>query len=455
MFYDRERELEKLNSVHSQPGSTFVVIYGRRRVGKTALAREFLRDKLGLYFFVGEKDEALLLEEFQEEIEKNLSGYLPSYLKLKFSTLEELFEFILDFSRERKIVVVFDEFQNVLRINPSMAFELQRFIDQNAEKPLLIVLSGSYLGMMKKLFASRKAPLYGRSSVFMGLRPLKPSHVFSMLRDMGIEDSERKVTFYSLFGGVPKYYELLELLGEDEPLELLTKAVEYSTFIVSEGEGLLMDEFGKGYRTYFSILRAIAGGKNRLVEIANALGVKPGSVSKYLEALQDYYGLIEREKPILGGRRSRYVISDPFMNAWFSLIEPQRKNIEAGDFKAFRRFLEGRLESLLGGAFERTLRDILHELNGKFLTFDELGPQWGRNYEIDLVAINREKKEATFIEAKWSRAVDGPREIGKLIAKSQLVPWKGERRYLLMAKGFRRKCDDCITLDELLSHLNP
>ncbi|WP_054841031.1 DUF234 domain-containing protein [Thermococcus peptonophilus] len=96
------------------------------------------------------------------------------------------------------------------------------------------------------------------------------------------------------------------------------------------------------------------------------------------------------------------------MNVWFSLIEPQRKNIEAGDIKVFRRFLEGRLEGFLGRAFERTLRDILHELNGKMLTFEEMGPQWGRNYEIDLVAVNREKKEATFIEAKWSRDVDGP-----------------------------------------------
>ncbi|ASJ09584.1 hypothetical protein A3L11_10220 [Thermococcus siculi] len=449
-FHDRESEMASLEKAleASRSRLVVVVITGRRRVGKTRLVREFFkRNGVNfLDFFVGVKSERLLMEDFSDEIREKL-GYSP-----EFSTFRDLLQYLERISPE---AVFFDEFQNVLRVNPPMAFELQKFIDRNAEKPLLMVLSGSYLGMMKKLFASRKAPLYGRSSIFMELRPLKPSHVFSMLGDMGVEDAERKVAFYSLFGGVPKYYELLELLGEDEPLELLTRAVEYSTFIVSEGEGLLMDEFGKGYRTYFSILQAIAGGKNRLVEIANALGMKPGSVSKYLEALQDYYGLIERERPILGGRRSRYVIRDPFMNAWFSLIEPQRKNIEAGDVKAFRRFLEGRLESFLGRAFERTLRDILHELNGKLLTFDELGPQWGRNYEIDLVAINREKKEATFIEAKWGRDVDGPREIGKLVAKSQLVPWKGERRYLLVARDFRRKCDDCMTVEELLLHLKP
>jgi AAA+ ATPase superfamily predicted ATPase len=125
MFYNRERELEKLNEVYSFPGSSFLVIYGRRRVGKTALVREFLRDRLGLYFFVGEKDEALLLEEYAREVEDRLSGYLPSYVRLDFKSLEELVEFLLEFSRERKLVVVFDEFQNFRTVKPSFFSSLQ------------------------------------------------------------------------------------------------------------------------------------------------------------------------------------------------------------------------------------------------------------------------------------------------------------------------------------------
>ncbi|GAB6134825.1 ATP-binding protein [Thermococcus prieurii] len=449
-FYDRASEMETLRKVLalSESRLVLVVLTGRRRVGKTRLVREFFRRE-GIDFldlFVGVKSEKLLMEDFAGEVER-LTGYSPRF--------ENFGEFLRYLERLDVKAVFFDEFQNVLRVNPAMAFDLQRFTDRNESKPLLMVVSGSYIGMMKRLFASRKAPLYGRSTVFMELKPLRPRHVFQMLGDLGVEDSGEKVAFYSVFGGVPKYYELVELLGKKTLRELLLEAVRYSTFLVSEGEGLLMDEFGRAYRTYYSILRAIASGKNRLVEIANVLGTKPGSLSKYLDSLIGYYGIVAREVPVLGGRRSRYVIRDNFLNFWFSMIEPQLKNIEAGDIGSFERFLDENLTSFLGRAFERAVADVLWDLNGEFLTFDELGPQWGRNYEIDLVAINRAEKRATFIETKWGTAVDGPRELGRLIAKAASVPWKGERNYLLIARGFRRRCEDCVTVEELLTHLNP
>ncbi|WP_054841033.1 AAA family ATPase [Thermococcus peptonophilus] len=182
-FYDRESEMASLEKAleASRSRLVVVVITGRRRVGKTRLVREFFKRNgvKFLDFFVGVKSERLLMEDFSEEIREKL-GYSPP----EFTTFRDLLQYLERISLE---AVFLDEFQNVLRINPSMAFELQRFIDRNAEKPLLIVLSGSYLGMMKKLFASRKAPLYGRSSVFMELRPLRPSHVFRMLGgDMGL-----------------------------------------------------------------------------------------------------------------------------------------------------------------------------------------------------------------------------------------------------------------------------
>ncbi|AJC72770.1 hypothetical protein X802_07845 [Thermococcus guaymasensis DSM 11113] len=449
-FYDREDEMETLRKALRLSDSRLVVvaITGRRRIGKTRLVREFFRQEGVDYLdlFIGVKGEKLLMEDFAEEV-KRLTGYSPRF--------ENFGEFLRYLEHLDVRAVFFDEFQNVLRVNPAMAFELQKFIDRNESKPMLLVISGSYLGMMRRLFASRKAPLYGRSTVFMELKPLHPSHVFEMLDDLGVKDPEEKVAFYTVFGGVPKYYELVELLGKMTLRELLTDAVRYSTFLVSEGEGLLMDEFGRAYKTYYSILRAIAMGKNRLVEIANLLGMKPGSLSKYLDSLINYYGIVARETPVLGGGRSRYVIKDSFLRFWFTMIEPQLRNIEAGDVGSFEHFLEKNLKVFLGRAFERTVADILWELNGDIITFDKLGPQWGRNYEIDLVAVNSVEKRAVFIEAKWGTSVDGPREIGKLIAKSSLVPWKGEKDYLLIARGFRRECSDCMTIEELVSHLNP
>ncbi len=449
-FYDREREMESLRKALKLSRSRLVVvtITGRRRVGKTRLVREFFKREGVDYldFFIPVKSEKLILEDFSRELRAKL-GYSP-----RFETFSEMFEYLEVADVE---AVFFDEFQNVLRVNPAMAFDLQRFIDRNRDKPLLIILSGSYLGMMRKLLTSRKAPLYGRSTLFVELQPLRPRWVFEMLKDFGITEPVHQVEFYGIFGGIPKYYELLEVFEADNPLNLVVDAVRYSTLLTAEGEGLLMDEFGKAYRTYFSILDAIASGKNRLVEIANAVGMKPGSITKYLEALEDYYGIITRERPILGGRRSRYVISDYFLNFWFSLIEPNRRQVEAGDFNAFRRNLEGKFPEFFGRVFERVVLDLLHDLNGELITFDSIGPHWGRNYEIDLVAINREENIATFIETKWKTNVDGPREIGRLIAKAQNAPWRGEKRYLLIARGFRRECADCITIDEVLEHLKP
>ncbi|WP_456395003.1 ATP-binding protein [Thermococcus sp.] len=449
-FYNRENEIESLRRALKMSRSRLVVvtITGRRRVGKTRLVRDFFdkNDVKYLDFFIPVKSEKLILEDFSREMRAKL-GYSP-----RFETFSEMFEYLKLVEVE---AIFFDEFQNVLRVNPSIAFDLQRFIDQNGDKPLLLILSGSYLGMMKRLMMSRKAPLYGRSTLFIQLQPLRPKWVFRMLRDLGVEDPTSQIEFYGIFGGVPKYYELLEVFETKKPLDIIVNAVRYSAILSAEGEGLLMDEFGKAYRTYFSILEAIASGKNRLVEIANAVGMKAGSITKYLEALEDYYGIITRERPLLGGRRSRYVISDYFLNFWFSMIEPNRRHIETGDFNAFRRNIERRFPEFFGRVFERVVEDVLHDLNGSFITFDLIGPHWGRNYEIDLVAVNSEDKTATFIETKWKSNVDGPREMGRLITKSHNLPWRGEKRYFLIAKSFRRKCDGCITVEELLEHLKP
>ncbi|WP_297436118.1 ATP-binding protein [Thermococcus sp.] len=449
-FYDRENEMESLQKALRLSNSRLVVvtITGRRRVGKTRLVREFFgrTDTTYLDFFFSVKSERLLLEDFSREIKTKL-GYSP-----RFGSFSEMFEYLEVSNVE---AIFFDEFQNVLRVDPAIAFDLQRFIDRNGDKPLLLILSGSYLGMMKRLLMSRKAPLYGRSTLFIELQPLRPRWVFRMLKDLGVEDPISRIEFYGIFGGIPKYYELLEVFETKEPLGIIMEGVRYSTVLSAEGEGLLMDEFGKAYRTYFSILEAIASGKNRLVEIANAVGMKPGSITKYLEALEDYYGIITRERPILGGRRSRYVISDYFLNFWFSMIEPNRRHIEVGDFNAFMRNIGRRFPGFFGRVFERVVRDILHDLNGDLITFDLIGPHWGRNYEIDLVAVDNKDKTATFIETKWKSNVDGPREISRLITKSHNLQWRGEKRYFLIAKSFRRECDGCITVEELLEHLKP
>lgn len=351
------------------------------------------------------KEESLLLEDFQEEISEKL-GYSP-----KFENFEDFLSFL--FKTQDKIAIFFDEFQNFLKINPSIIHDLQKFWDKyKEEKRFFIVLSGSYIGMMKKAFLLRKSPLYGRSDLYIDLKPLKPSIIFQMLDDLGIKDFEEKIKFYGVFGGVPKYYEYLELFSEKTFFSFLEKMLKFSSILQSEGEALLIEEFGRAHKIYFSILEAIANSRNTLVEIANAISQKPTTITKYLKALKEYFNLISREKPLLEkkSKKSRYVINDYFLNFWFTFIRKNQNLVETENYEALMRKIENSFPNYFGRIFERVVRDTLIGLNQRgVLEFDEIGPQWGKSrkgsYEIDLVATKGNK--ALFIEVKWRDDVNG------------------------------------------------
>lgn len=448
-FYDREKELEALEKSFNliKRRSSLVIITGRRRIGKTRLVREFFSRKNIPYldFFVSVKEESLLLEDFQEEISEKL-GYSP-----KFENFEDFLSFL--FKTQDKIPIFFDEFQNFLKINPSIIHDLQKFWDKyKEEKRFFIVLSGSYIGMMKKVFLLRKSPLYGRSDLYIDLKPLKPSVVFQMLDDLGIKDFEEKIKFYGVFGGVPKYYEYLELFNEKTFFSFLEEMLRFSSILQSEGEALLIEEFGRAHKIYFSILEAIANSRNTLVEIANAISQKPTTITKYLKALEEYFNLISREKPLLEkkSKKSRYIINDYFLNFWFTFIRKNQNLVETENYDALIRKIENGFPNYFGRIFERVVGDILVELNQRgVLEFDEIGPQWGKSqkgsYEIDLVATKGNK--ALFIEVKWRDDVNGKKVLEDLMEKAELTKWEGEKEFLIIAKSFKKRAPDATCWD--------
>ena len=448
-FYNRERELEALEKSFSltDKRSSLVIITGRRRIGKTRLVKEFFSRKNVPYldFFVSVKEERLLLEDFQEEIEEKL-GYSP-----RFEGFEDFMNFL--FRTQDRIAVFFDEFQNFLKINPSIVHDFQKFWDRYKEdKNFFIVLSGSYIGMMRKVFLLRRSPLYGRSDLYIDLKPLKPSTVFQMLDDLGVKDFEEKIKFYGVFGGVPKYYEYLELFREKTFFDFLEQMLRFSSIVQSEGEALLIEEFGRAHKIYFSILEAIASGRNTLVEIANAISQKPTTITKYLKSLEEYFNLISREKPVLEKRakKSRYIISDYFLNFWFTFIRKNQGLVETENYGALIKKIEANFPTYFGRVFERVVRDILVELNQKgVVEFEEIGPQWGRarggSYEIDLVGIKGDK--ALFVEVKWRDGINAEAVLNDLKEKADSTRWKGEKEFLLIAKSFKKRADDAVCWD--------
>ena len=178
---------------------------------------------------------------------------------------------------------------------------------------------------------------------------------------------------------MPKYYEYLELFREKTFFDFLEQMLKFSSIIQSEGEALLIEEFGRTHKIYFSILEAIASSRNTLVEIANSISQKPTTITKYLKSLEEYFNLISREKPVLEKKtkKSRYIISDYFLNFWFTFIRKNQALVETENYEALTRKIETNFPNYFGRIFERLAKDILVELNQKgVVEFDEIGPQW-------------------------------------------------------------------------------
>ncbi len=421
-FVDRESELGELREAESLSGKKkFVVVcYGLRRVGKTRLLLEFLKDR-GAYFFVNKnKTSADLLKEFQELMkEKNVLGKLES-----LEDWDGFFEVL--FKREMP-PVVFDEFQNFASVEPSVFGIMQKNIDLNEEKPGLVVLSGSLTGLMKKLFRDAKQPLYGRIKKGMKIEPLGLRPCLEFGSELGMK-KEEIVKAYGIFGGYPKYYVTMEDFAlqnrtAEEIIESLLMAKNAP--LEDEVNAILSQEFGARSGTYYSILEAIANGSNTVSAIAGYLHTTPSSLSRQLKELKDYFDLIELEKPY-AGKRGTYRIRHPLMHYWFSQIYKNYSQY-AGRNPEFIEKLKENLNTACGRAFERTAREfIVSELR-----LTEAARQWGKipgakksesTYEIDLIGRNATTTFA--FEFKWSglTANQALEELRKLREKTRFVP---------------------------------
>ncbi|WP_457752403.1 ATP-binding protein [Thermococcus sp.] len=443
MFYDRERELEKLKDVYSYPGSSFIVIYGRRRVGKTALVREFLKDKLGLYFFVGEKDETLLLEEWVGEVEEKRSGHLPSYVKPKFDSLEELVEFLLDFSRERKLVLVFDEFQNFRVVKPSFFSSLQRLWDEKKETSnLMFIAVGSYVGMIKRIFMDRKEPLFGRADEWMKLKPFDFWTAWGFVRSLVEINPRHFVELYSALGGMPRYLLYVPRYYRGDSIEAI-RGLFFDEFAPLREEGLnvLKLEFGRYYRSYFSILEAVSLGYVTPKEISDGTGLKPLTVGKYLSELTNHYEYLVREVPVtenpLKTRKVAYRISDEFFNFWFRFIYHNYTALEEDPGKVFERF-RAEFPAFVGKTYERIAREFVKGLNLGFKP-ERIGRWWYKGEEIDVVAYDR--KNVILFEVKWRdlSTKDAKRVLKGLEEKAELLPLRGNYRFGIIARELEGK----------------
>ncbi|ACS32777.1 ATP-binding protein [Thermococcus gammatolerans] len=453
-FINREREMELLLKAKERSRRKLysVAIYGLRRVGKTRLLREFLSEN-DLYFFVNRgKSSALLLREYSEILRGK--GILSKREELK--SWDDFFEVLFE---RFTGAVAFDEFQDFRFVEPSVYSTLQRFMDENEEKPMLLIFTGSTIGMVERLFKDSKEPLYGRIKRELRLEPLDIRGSYEMAREVGIENLDDFITLYSVFGGFPRYWVAVEDEGlEGENAERILKELifSYSAPLEEEVPRILSLEFGKRSGVYYDILEAIANGSTSPSEIAGYLNRKETSITRQLHELVNYFKLVDYDRAVLG-KGSVLYIRHPFLNFWFRFVQPRLSEYELNRERLWED-VKRNLPDYVGKRFDFACRELLR-LSGNFLPFQPtvIGRHWGRYreggkrkvYEIDIIALDSEGRKAIFGECKWrKRTQNAEKLLEKLRGKVELTGWRGEVYYLLIARKLRNVPENVIALDE-------
>jgi AAA+ ATPase superfamily predicted ATPase len=397
-FYNRENEIARLREIQAQSleNAQFTVVTGRRRVGKTQLLLQAAAAQPTLYFFVSRKAENYLCEDFQQEISEKLQ--IPMLGNV--ANFGQLFKFLMQLSATRPFNLIIDEFQEFLNINPSVFSDMQRDWDAlKANSKINLTVCGSVYSLMHRIFEDYSAPLYGRATGFLRLKPFSVSVLKAILAENHPKFSaEDLLALYAFTGGVAKYVQLFvdnKALTLKKMLDLMLRE---DSFFVADGKSMLIEEFGKDYAVYFTILSAIARGENTRAKIEAIVGKEVGG---YLTRMEHDYGLLSKITPIFAKSETknvRYVIEDNFLTFWFRFIYKYSHIIEIGQFGELRKIIERDYATFSGKVLEKYFREQFIEQGG----ITKLGGFWNRKgeNEIDLIVLNETKKTAQIIEIK-------------------------------------------------------
>ncbi|ASS41577.1 ATPase [Eubacterium minutum ATCC 700079] len=443
MFIGRERELQTLNSLYNSNRFEFAVIYGRRRVGKTALINEFTKDK-DTIFFTG-------IETTAKENLDNFSGCIMEYntgiaADSTFSSFRSAFEYVFELAKARRIVLVIDEYPYIARASKSLASTLQLLIDKNKDhSKLFLILCGSSMSYMEDHVLSYKAPLYGRRTAQLKIDPFdffESCRRFKKLSDVD------KALAYGIVGGTPQY-----LIQFDDNLSIEDNIknthLNPSSFIFEEPGNLLKQEVREP-ATYNAIITAIATGSSKINEISNKVGANTSICATYIRNLI-MLDIIKKESPYgeKTTRKTIYTIKDNMFRFWYRFVPKNASIIAHGAAELAYKRIEPELSSYMGGVFEEICKQYLWKLliDGKCpVSFSDIGRWWGTNSktksqeEIDIVGTAGDS--ALFGECKWTNEKIGTGILETLVERSNLFTYKKKHFYLFAKNGFTKGCTD-------------
>lgn len=438
-FYNRTNELAELQRIQDlsfSDHSRLTVVTGRRRIGKTSLIMKSVEGLPTVYLFVGRKSEATLCAEFIPVIAQSLGIFVPGEIR----TFRSLFQYLMELASSKSFNLVIDEFQEFYNINESVYSDMQNIWDTYRKKSRMnLIVSGSVYSLMEKIFRNSKQPLFGRADNIIKLSAFDLFTLKEIMHDYHPEYTpDDLLALYTFTGGVPKYVELFcdnRALSVDEMISFMVR--ENSSF-TDEGKNLLVEEFGKNYTIYFSILSAISGGINTQPEIEAALGDK--SIGGQIKRLIEDYNIIVRQRPILakeGSQTVRYEIQDNFIRFWFNYFDRYRSLIEIKNYIGLRSIIRSDYPTYSGKMLERYFKQQFAET----FQYRAIGSWWepkGNQYEIDIVALKMEKKQAVVAEVKRQ----------KKNFKPELLATKVEHLQNKLLPGYKiETC--CLSLDDM------
>lgn len=442
MFIGRERELASLNRLYISDKFEFVVIYGRRRVGKTALINQFIKDKKAIYFMGVESNAKQNLENFSGTILEHGAGIRAETAFLSF---QSALEYVFQLAENERLVLVIDEYPYVARSSKSLASTLQLLIDKYKDNSkLMLILCGSSMSYMEDHVLAYKAPLYGRRTAQMKILPFDFADTCRYFKSFSDGD---KALLYGAVGGTPQYLlQMDDRLSVEENIK--NTFLNPTSSLFEEPENLLKQEVREP-ALYNAIITAIATGASRMAEISTKVGEDTSVCAVYLKNLMAL-GLVKKEAPYgeTASRKSIYSIDDNMFRFWYRFVPENNSIIARGAAALAYKRIEPYLTDYMGKIFEDICRQYLWKLllNGESpVEFKELGRWWGTDpathsqTEIDIMG-EQDKYTALFGECKWTNEKVDLGVLETLMKRSQLFHYGRTQLYLFAKNGFTKGC---------------
>ena len=436
LFINREQELKMLNKKWRSKTAELFIIYGKRRVGKTELIKQFIKDKPAVYFLADKRTTGDQLQEFGQVVGTHFKDEI--LIKNGFGNWLEAFSYLKIKTVNKPLVLAIDEYPYLTENDKSTSSLFQKGWDEYLKNTkIFLILSGSSIAMMESETLNQRAPLFGRRTGQILVEPLNFSQSWKFFTKKNFVDF---LNIYTITGGMPAYLKQF-VDGGKMPDEIKEKIFNKTAFLYNEVEFTLKEELREP-KNYLAILRAISLGKRKLGEIVNEVGLDKATANKYLSILINLR-LVEREVPITENkpdksRKGLYKITDNFFVFWFEYIFPYKSYLEMGNYNYVLKKMSESFKNITAQVYERVAIELLTEWQNKIFPFERIGRYWDSNLEIDIVGFNSAEKKIIFGECKFSEKPVGTNIYEDLKKKAEQVDWNKDKRkeyYILFSKS--------------------